>query len=90
MKNILILTIISLGFTACNTNGGTKESIAVTVKCNTNKDTTNYQMLQSGDTISKQETLYDSTNTDPKVEIFHTQDGIKKICINSGTAVILR
>lgn len=90
MKNILRLTIISLGFTACNTTGGTQESIAVTINCNTNKDTTNYQILQSGDTISKQETLYDNNNTDPKVEIFHTQDGIKKICINSGTAIILR
>ena len=91
MKNIILLTLIALGFTACNSSGDGKESISLTAKCNDTDDTTNYQVLQSGDTISKPETLHDdATSSEPEVEIFHTEDGMKKVCIKSGTAVILR
>ena len=88
MKNILLLTLISFGFVACNTDSSTKESIPLSAKCSTPA----YQVLQSGDIVSKPETLHDglSTSTEPEVEIVHTEDGLKKICIKSGTAVILR
>ncbi|MFK5976359.1 MAG: hypothetical protein QM493_07620, partial [Sulfurovum sp.] len=75
------------GFTACNSTSSTKESIPLTAKCTTPA----YQVLQSGDVISKPETLHDdATTNEPEVEIIHTEDGLKKVCIKSGTAVILR
>ena len=81
MKNILILTIALLAFTACSDKGS---AIALTAPCNSTNDTTDYQVLQSGDVIAK------SSSTEPEVEIFHTEDGLKKVCIQSGTAMILR
>jgi len=91
MKNILLITLITLGFTACNSSGDGKESIAITIPCNSTDDTSTYQVLQSSDAISKSETLHeDKISSEPEVEIFHTQDGLKKVCIKSGTAVILR
>jgi len=91
MKNILLLTLISLGFTSCNSSGGGKETIAITVQCNSTDDTSNYQVLKSGDVISKQETLKEGViSSVPKVEIFHSEDGMKKVCLKSGTAIILR
>jgi len=58
MKNILLLTIAILGITACNSSSGnTKKSIALTSKCSDTNDTSNYQVLQSGDIVSKPETL---------------------------------
>jgi len=91
MKNILLLTLIALGFTSCNSSGNGKESIALTVQCNSTDDTSNYQVLQSGDAISTRETLHGKAITSaPEVEIFHTEDGLKKICLKTGTAVILR
>ena len=86
MKNILLLTLIALGFTACNSDSDTKESIPLTAKCTTS----DYQVLQSGDIISKPETLHDESSVEPVVKIIHTEDGLKKVCIQSGTAVILR
>lgn len=87
MKNILLLTLITLGFTACNSSSSTKESIPLTAKCSTPA----YQVLQSGDVLSKPETLHnDATATAPQIEILHTEDGLKKVCLKSGTAVILR
>jgi len=93
MKNILLLTLISIGFTSCNSSGGGKESstitIDITIQCNSTDDTSTYQILQSGDVISKPKTLQ-KIATEPEVEIFHTEDGVKKVCLKSGTAVILR
>ena len=91
MKKIILYTLLALVLSACNsTSSDTKESIALT-KCNNTDDTTNYQVLQSGDIVSKPETLHDdATSSEPEVEIFHTEDGMKKVCIKSGTAVILR
>ena len=91
MKNILLLTLIALGFTACNSSGDGKESIALTAPCNITDDTTDYQVLQSGDVVSKPERLHDdATTSEPEIEVIHTEDGLKKVCIKSGTAVILR
>ena len=91
MKNILLITLLALGFTACNSSGEGKASIPLTIKCNSTDDTSTYQILQSGDVISKPETLYDDRIlSEPEVEIFHTEDGFKKVCIKSGTAIILR
>lgn len=90
MKKIILYTLLALILSACNsTSSDTKESIALS-KCNNTDDTTNYQVLQSGDTISKPETLHDDSTIEPEVEIFHTEDGMKKVCLKSGTAVILR
>ena len=87
MKNILLLSLMAVGFTACNSTSSTKESIPLTAKC-TDK---NYQVLQSGDVLSKLEALHDDAiSNEPEVEILHTEDGLKKICIKSGTAIILR
>ena len=88
MKKIILYTLLALVLSACNsTSSDTKESIALS-KCT--GDTSSYQVLQSGDTISKPETLHDDSTIEPEVEIFHTEDGMKKVCIKSGTAVILR
>ena len=88
MKNILLLTIISFGFIACNSSTSTKNSTPITVSCDSPKSS--YQVLQSGDIISKAETLYKDTSVAPMVKIVHREDGLKTVCINSGTAVILR
>ena len=91
MKKIILYTLLALVLSACkSTSSDTKESITLS-KCNDTDNTTNYQVLQSGDTVSKPETLHnDTTTSEPEVEIFHTEDGMKKVCIKSGTAVILR
>ena len=89
MKNILIITLSSLLFIACNSSGTTSNSIPITEKCNSENDITNYQTLQSGDEIGQEETL-NQLSTAPAVEIFHTASGDKKVCINSGTAMIYR
>ena len=86
MKNILLLTIISFGFVACNSTSSTKESIPLSAKCSTPA----YQVLQSGDIVSKPETLHEQSSTAPEIEIIHTENGLKKVCIKSGTAIILR
>lgn len=92
MKKIILYTLLALVLSACNsTSSDTKESIALTAPCNTTDDTTNYQVLQSGDIVSKPETLHnDATSNEPEIEIIHTEDGMKKVCLKSGTAVILR
>lgn len=91
MKNILLLSLLAVGFTACGTtDSDNKEMITLTAVCNSTDDMSNYQVLQSGDTLSQEETLHQSSSAEPEVEIFHTEDGLKKVCIKSGTAVILR
>jgi len=90
MKHIL-LSLLAVGFTACGTtNSDSKETIVLSIKCNSTNDTTNYQLLQSGDIISKSETLYDGTSSNPQIKIFHSEDGIKKVCLKSGIAIITR
>jgi hypothetical protein len=86
MKNILLLTLVSFGFLACNSDSATKKSIPLTAKCSTAE----YQVLQSGDVVSKPETLNAETSAEPVVKIIHTEDGLKKVCLKSGSAVILR
>ena len=91
MKKIILYTLLALVLSACNsTSSDTKESIALTAKCNDTDNTTDYQVLQSGDIVSKPETLHDESSVEPEIEIFHTEDGMKKVCLKSGTAVILR
>lgn len=86
MKNILLLAFIALGFVACNSDSDKKKSIPLSAKCSTPA----YQVLQSGDIVSKPETLHKKSSVEPVVKIIHTEDGLKKICIQSGTAAILR
>lgn len=84
MKNILLLTIVALGMTACNA----KKSVAL---AGCTGDTSTYQVLHSGDVIANAETPQNNKKvTEPEVEIFHTEDGVKKACTKSGTAMILR
>jgi hypothetical protein len=90
MKNILLLTIVLFGITACNTSSNTQNTLPISIACNNTDDTSNYQVLQSGDIISKPETLHKEVSTAPEVKIFHTEDGVKKVCLQSGTAIILR
>jgi hypothetical protein len=86
----MIMTSLTVLFlTACNTTSSSDNGIELTAVCNTENNTSNYQLLQSGDQISAKEVLYYS-NTAPEVEIFHTTGGEKKACIKSGTAVIYR
>ncbi len=92
MKQIFLLTILSLVFNACggSSSNTVKDSILITEICNDQNDSTLYHSLESGDIISKPETLNGSFQSDPEIQIFHKQDGTKSVCIKSGTAVILR
>jgi len=89
MKNILLTTIALLGITACNSTSSGKQSIEITAKCN-NNDTSSYQLLQSGDIVSKPETLHDGSASAPEIKVIHLENGTKKVCLVSGSAVILR
>ena len=90
MKNILLTTIALLGITACNSTSSGKQSIEITAKCNNTNDTSSYQLLQSGDIVSKPETLHDGSASAPQIKVIHLENGTKKVCLVSGTAVILR
>ena len=93
MKNIIIVTITLLLFVGCKSGssdtGDTSITIPITESCNDTNDITNYQVVQSGDKILQEDTSNPSS-TAPKVEIFETASGEKKVCIKSGTAVIIR
>ncbi len=84
MKNTIIITIASLLLVGCNSSTSTDSGILITEKCNATDDMTNYQTLQSGDSISAREALNPSS-TVPEVEILHTASGVKKVCIKDGS-----
>ena len=97
MKNIIKTSIFSLlaitSFSACGVGGGDSASfenseilIPITIACvttPTSTDISSYETLNSGDTIVK------DTN-DTVVSIYHDVDGNKKVCLESGTAHIVR
>jgi len=94
MKNIVSIitfTFITMGFNACG-NGGDASfkdgliKIPVTIECVQSPTTTDidtYISLQGGDTIVKDE---DNTT----ISTYHDTDGVKKICLVSGSAHIVR
>ncbi len=62
------------------------QKIPITIECKTTPSAANidaYVTLQSNDTIVK-----DDSNT--SVSIYHNTNGNKKVCLNSGTAHIVR
>ena len=92
MKNIILLSLVSLAFVACGTSTSDEKSvIPLTAPCNAENDTSAYHLLQSGDEISQEETLIENPVA-PKVEILHIENGDKKVCLKSGStpAVIIR
>ena len=84
MKNLFIFSLFPLVFIACGGESSITQIIPITSNCTSDNNTSDYQVLKSGDRISNQ------ISTPPEIKIVHTTDGIKKVCINSGKAVILR
>ena len=89
MKKYLMIIIAlssTVFFTACG-GGGTSDgggSTQITVAaCETPDVIANYTLLQSGDTIVKDE-------ASTVINTFHDVDGNKRICVSSGSAHILR
>ncbi len=96
MKNILLITFtifISLSFTACggSSDGGEivevqKASINIDTYCVDNptlQAIETYEILQSGDTLVKDE-------NGTVVETYHDENDNKKVCLVNGSAHILR
>ena len=91
---LLIITIIALGFSACDDeDGGSNASFSIEETSSNNttimgcNDTTDipdgYTTLNSGDTIVK--------STDgTEISVYHNSDGTKKICVEAGSAYIIQ
>ncbi len=88
----LLLGIIIAYFTACGDNGcctsdvDNNKILNISTLCITNptlQDIDKYMLLQSGDTIIK-----DEPNT--LISIYHDINNIKRVCQLSGSAHILR
>jgi len=94
MKTILInstlFTLLSLGLSGCSGNNSVDNAL-VTASCTA--DISTYQTLNSGDIITKSDTLVSDENNgntpDPELSIFQLDDGTKRVCINSGSATII-
>ena len=86
--NSSIIALISLGVVGCGSSSTTTGTEAITTMCDTN-NLSAYHTLNSGDTISKAETLVGEDTTVPKYTIVMTSDGEKKVCKISGSAVII-
>lgn len=93
MRNIVLSAIVTISFTACGGgssdnhvegfNGNSYEEIAIDVVC-TDPDTPDaYIVLKSGDQIIKDE-------EDSNITILHDENGLKKVCLDSGKAHINR
>ena len=88
---IAILGAVTIGFNACGNSIDCNTdkvaiagiNIAIDVVCNDTNSIDSYIALQSGDIIIKEK-----ENT--KITIYHNQDNIKVVCINSGSASIDR
>ncbi len=95
-KNILFtitfFTLLSLGLSGCGSKT-TNTGIAITAQCTTPDDLSTYQTLNNGDIIAKADTLTtdenDVSSANPQFSIFQADDGTKKVCISSGSAVII-
>lgn len=86
---IALVSLLAISFTACGGGGddasfkNSETMIPVDVLCVTPADISSYIPLQSGDVIAKED---DNTS----VSIYHDVNGTKKICLESGTAHIIR
>lgn len=86
---VVVFLVISISFSACGGGGGSSSFeggqtiIQIDVNCTTPATINTYIPLQSGDTIVK-------NDDNSSIEIYHDVDGIKKVCIVSGSAQIVR
>ena len=93
LKNILkivtISAIILTSFTACGDDASFKDSeelIPINIACVTSPDSNNidsYITLNSGDTIVKD-------NDGAEISIYHDVNGVKKVCLVTPSAHIIR
>jgi hypothetical protein len=87
--HLLIATLTAISFTACGNdsiegfNGNSYEEIAIDINCSTLDTIDKYIILKSGDQIIKDE-------EDSNITIFHDENGVKSICLQSGKAHINR
>ena len=97
LKTTTFITLITIGFSACSDNASftnmttsdvadslAQQRIPIDVNCSTSPAVIDdYITLESGDIITKEEA---STS----ITTYHDIDGVKKVCLNSGTATIVR
>lgn len=92
IENSLIIIFIAISFMACggsnNNNaegfdGNSYEKIDISKSCTTPDTVKEYISLKSGDQIVKDD---EGTN----VSILHDENSVKKVCLNSGKAHIVR
>ncbi len=96
LKNILKLAFVSTfaitSFTACGGGGSdgsfsdSETKIDITIACKTTPSATeidSYITLNSGDTIVK-------TTPSTTISTYHDTNDVKKVCLVSGSAYILR
>lgn len=89
--SIILPIIVAIGFTACGGGGGgdssfKQETIAITISCvatPSSNDFASYITLNSGDEIV-------NDSADANVTTYHNVGGEKKVCLNSGSAHIVR
>lgn len=88
-RTYVIITFVaaSIGFIACGEGDShfknDTQTIPITIACTTPAVIDTYITLQSNDVIVK-----DSSDT--SIIIYHDQDNIKKVCLESGSAHIVR
>lgn len=92
MNKVLILVlsfIVTILFTACGGEGSssfTQERESITSSCvssPSSNDIDSYHTLNSGDSIVEEE-------ANSTVSTYHSLDGTKKVCLDSGKAYIIR
>jgi hypothetical protein len=87
MKNIIsaiVPLLLILALNACgNSDGENNESMIPIESCIEPAVISSYQVLNSGDII------VDETNTSI-ITTYHDSDNLKRVCLNSGQAYILR
>jgi len=90
--NSLLITVVAISFMACGGSNNNQakgfdensyEQINISKSCTTPDTIEDYITLKSGDRIVK-----DDEGT--KVSILHDENSVKKICLNSGKAHIVR
>jgi len=88
-KNVLatmLITLVTLSFSACSDDAhfaDAENQISINVACTTPTTINSYIPLYSEDVVVKAE---DNTT----IEIYHTTDGSKRVCLVSGNAYIIR
>lgn len=86
---VILISSLSIGFSACSGDSGDKISIEITTVCKDGTSMSEYQSLQSADIISRTETLHIENNIS-NVKIYHNQNNEKSVCVKSGIAYIIR